>query len=452
MRYQTRILCRRAELAELAAVWERCRHAQAQRQLQHRLEHIAIEAEEMARTRSSGGAGSGGAGEEGMMVAALFDLERGTLVGAAPFLLQEWTWRCRLGYLSVGAFPVRRAVLCGTDWLAPDAPAEQEALLQAFLSAEVPYQMIFIEGLPVASDLLRLLQSSPQVRREFWVDTLAGVTPRRLVDLPGSFEAYLAKFSGRTRRTLRYKVKRLRGAMTHGLRLQRVTRKEELPRFLEQAGIVAARSWQGRCLGQSVDEEAALRKLEAFAERGWLRGYLLLDGDAPVAFVIGLLDEGTYYYERVGYDPAWAAYQPGTVLLLMILEDLCADGVPRTLDFGYGDSEYKRLFSTRSYDELTVRLVRKSASMVVPYVTHAACWSGAALIRKGLDRFALREKVRRLLRGEPAPAAQVEAPSAAFDEAETAHPGGAARPGAAARPGEAARRGEAARSVHAPAP
>ncbi|AUX34548.1 MULTISPECIES: GNAT family N-acetyltransferase [Sorangium] len=446
MRYQTRILCRRAELAELAAVWERCRRARARGQLHHRLEHIAIEAEEMARTGSSRWAG------EGMMVAALFDPDEGTLVGAAPFLLQEWTWRCRLGYLSVGAFPVRRAVLCGTDWLGPDDPVEQAALLQAILSAEVPYQMIFIEGLPVASDLLRLLRSSPQVRREFWVDTLAGVTPRRLVDLPGSFEAYLAKFSGRTRRTLRYKVKRLRGAMTHGLRLQRVTRKEELPRFLEQAGIVAARSWQGRCLGQSVDEQATRRKLEALAERGWLRGYLLSDGDAPVAFVVGLLDEGTYHYERVGYDPAWAPYQPGTVLLLMILEDLCADGVPRTLDFGYGDSEYKRLFSTRSYDELGVRLVRKSASMVVPYVTHAACWTGAALLRKGLDRFALREQVRRFLRGEPAPAAQVEAEGAAWDEAEAAHPGGAARPGRTARPGEAARGGEAASSAHAAAP
>ncbi|WP_437915354.1 GNAT family N-acetyltransferase [Sorangium sp. So ce302] len=363
-----------------------------------------------------------------MMVAALFDRDLRTLIGAAPFLVQDWTWRCRLGYASMGAFPVRRAVLCGTDWLAPDAPAEQEALLQAVLSAKVPYQMISIEGLPVESDLLRLLRSSPRVRREFWVDTPAEVTPRRLVDLPGNFDAYLAKFSGRTRRTLKYKAKRLTRAMTDGMRLQRITRKEELPRFLEQAGLVAARSWQGRCLGQSVDGQAMRCKLEAFAERGWLRGYLLLNGDAPVAFVIGMLDESTYYYERVGYDPAWAAYHPGSVLLLMILEDLCADGVPRTLDFGYGDNEYKRLFSTRSYDELTVRLVRKSAAMVVPYVTHTACWSGAALIRKGLDRFALREKVRRLLRGSRAPEAQVEAPSAACDEAEAAPRGEVAEP------------------------
>lgn len=383
----------------------------------------------MARTRSPGKTG-----EEGMMVAALLDLDHGTFVGAAPFLLQDWTWRCRLGYASVGSFPVRRAVLCGTDWLAPEAPAQQEALLQAVLSAKVPYQMIFIEGLQADSDLLRLLRSSPQVRREFWLDTLAGVTPRRLVDLPGSFDAYLAKFSGRTRRTLKYKAKRLRGAMTHGMTLQRITRKEELPSFLERAAIVAARSWQGRCLGQSVDEQTTRRKLEAFAERGWLRGYLLLDGDAPVAFVIGLLDEGTYHYERVGYDPVWAPYQPGTVLLLMILEDLCADGVPRTLDFGYGDSEYKRLFSTRSYDELTVRLVRKSAAMIVPYVTNAACWSGAALIRRGLDRFALREKVRRLLRGEPAPGAHVEALGAPQDEAEAARPAEAASSARAAAP------------------
>jgi hypothetical protein len=415
MPYQTRILCRKTELADLADDWERCRRRRAQRHLSHRLEHIAIEAEETARTRSPAWTG-----DEGMMVAALFDGDHGTLIGAAPFLIQDWTWRCRLGYTSVGAFPVRRALLCGTDWIAPDAPAEQEALLRAVLSAKIPYHMISIEGVPVDSDLLRLVRSSPWVRREFWVDTLAAVTPRRLVDLPGSFDAYLAKFSGRTRRTLKYKAKRLKGAMTHGMRFQRITRKEEVQSFLDQAELISARSWQGRCLGQSVNGESTRRKLEAFAERGWLRCYLLLDGDAPVAFVIGKLDEGTYYYELPGYDPAWAAYHPGSALLLMILEDLCADGVPRTLDFGYGENEYKRLYGTRSYDEVTVRLVRKSAAMVVPYITHAACWSGSALIRKGLDRFALREKVRRLLRGGPAPGAQVEAPSAAGDEAEAA--------------------------------
>ena len=72
--------------------------------------------------------------------------------------------------------------------------------------------------------------------------------------------------------------------------------------------------------------------------------------------------------------------------------------------------------------------------MIVPYVTNAACWSGAALIRRGLDRFALREKVRRLLRGEPAPGAHVEALGAPQDEAEAARPAEAASSARAAAP------------------
>ncbi|WP_437679060.1 GNAT family N-acetyltransferase [Sorangium sp. So ce131] len=412
MSYQSRIVCRKADLAGLSSEWERLYRARPQRQLQHRLEHIALEAEEMPMRPS------GWTGEDGLMVAALYEGE--TLIGAAPFLLQDWTWRCRLGYASVGSFPVRRAVLCGTDWLGPDTPAAQEALLEAVLHAKVPYQVLFIEGLPAESDLLRLLRRSPQVGREFWVDTLAGATPRRLVDLRGSLDAYLEKFSGRTRRTLKYKAKRLAGAMRHGMVLRRFTHEDDVPSFIKLAQRVSALSWQGRNLGHSITPEAYLRKLKTTATHGWLRSYVLQNGDTPVAFVLGLLGEGTFYYERAGYDPAWAAYHPGNVLLYMILEDLCADGAPKTVDFGSGDNEYKRMFSTRTYDEVSIRLVRKSAATLVPYVTNTACFAGSAMVRKGLDHFALREKVRRLLRGANAPEMQLEARGAPGEAAEVA--------------------------------
>jgi hypothetical protein len=330
------------------------------------------------------------------MVAVVHDGDR--VIGGAPFLLHTWTWQCRLGYTRVAAFPIRRAVLCGSDWIGAMDPGAQEALMRAIVDADVHYQLIHIDSLSVDSALWRFLRESPVVRRAFWVYTPGGITPHRLIDLPGSFDAYLSKFSGRTRHTLRRYVRRLDGAAAHGIRLRRITSKEELPQFLEQARIVSERSWQGRCLGHVVRQEETLGKLGACADRGWLRSYVLEDGDTPIAFVIGMQGDGVYYYDVPAYDPAWADYRVGIVLLYRIIEDLCADGAVRAFDFGRGDSEYKRLFSTRSYDEQDVYLVRKSASTAVPLFMHRACASLGAVVRRGLDRIALREVVRRRLR------------------------------------------------------
>jgi CelD/BcsL family acetyltransferase involved in cellulose biosynthesis len=382
--YRTQILSTQEQVAKLALEWERCRLRQAHPRLHHRLDYLAIEAAEAGRARD-------------FMVVTVH--HQGALIGAAPFVIEPWTWRCRLGYTTIAAFPIRRAVLCGGDWMGTMDPGAAEALLRAIVSADLPYQMIHIESLSTESALWGVLQESPVIRRAFWVHAPSGATPHRLVDLPGSFDAYLSKFSGRTRRTLRYKVRRLEAAAERGGCLRRITTREDLPRFVEQARIVLEKSWQGRRLGYRVRPEEDLPKLAAYADLGLLRCYLLADGDRPIAFVIGTQGDGVYHYDVPAYDPAWAAYHPGTVLLYRIVEDLCADGQAKTLDFGQGENEYKRLFSTRSYDALDVHLVRKSVSTALPLLTHRACAFLGAAVRRGLDRLSLRETVRRNLRG-----------------------------------------------------
>jgi CelD/BcsL family acetyltransferase involved in cellulose biosynthesis len=176
---------------------------------------------------------------------------------------------------------------------------------------------------------------------------------------------------------------------------------------------VSALSWQGASLGSLV--EATGRHVawcQEHAARGWFRSYLLSDDERPVAFALGLQAEGTYYYDQVGYDPAYAEHGPGTALLYKLIADLFDHDPAKWVDFRYGDSPYKTLFANRSYPEANLFLLRRSAYTAVARATHAACDLAGRAVRAGLDRFGVRERARHYLRNRALGAAASRRPNA----------------------------------------
>jgi len=324
------------------------------------------------------------------------------LCGVAPFLVHTWRWRCRLGYLSVADFPVRRAVLCGDSLLAPDERSIQESLLEA-VATDPSYSVVFFESIKVGSTLWSLLQTSPSLRNRFWT-SMSAPTPHRRIHLPSTFQDYLGKFSARTRKKLRAYVRKLDEASGGRLELRCTRSAAEVRTFLEEAEKVSKVSWQGTRLGQVIRVEAQLPRLLSYAERGWLRAYTLSRDEVPIAFAIGTQADGIYYYEHPAYDPQWGSYNPGTVLLYRIIEHLYTDDRPDEFDFGSGDSEYKRLFSNHGEPCVNALLIRRTVPMAFPFALYRACEVGTRLTRRALDRFELRERVRHLLRRGPSAA------------------------------------------------
>ena len=70
------------------------------------------------------------------------------------------------------------------------------------------------------------------------------------------------------------------------------------------------------------DLEVVRNEMHFLAQRGWLRGYLLKCGTAPCSFIIGQQYGQTLYTAAAGVHPDWRSYSAGTVLLLLVLEDL----------------------------------------------------------------------------------------------------------------------------------
>jgi CelD/BcsL family acetyltransferase involved in cellulose biosynthesis len=416
MPYEVRVLSGERELTAVAPAWEALRAAKDRPHVEQHLDWLLADARATREQRRR------------PMAIALF--EGGNLAAIAPFSLRDWSWRCSLGYAKVASFPVALADLAGDDFVVPDdrdppaagaEPASQagedgprapsgprarrtEALLEAIARADVPFDLFYLESLRVGSPLWEAIQRSAALRERFHVYVPTPPSAHWLIRLPESFEAYVSKFGGKTRRKLTYAARKLEQEAGGAIHVECIRAREDVPRFVRAVQTLSERSWQGTRLGQVV--RATSEQIDALslqAERGWLRSYLLSCKGEPVAFVLGSQEGGVYYYERIGYDPKWADFSPGKVLLLRLLEDLFKPHTgaerPRWLDFGSGDSEYKQLFGNEQYAEAHVYLVRKTPYMTAALSVHAGLNRVESTARKLLVRYGLREKVRHLLRG-----------------------------------------------------
>jgi CelD/BcsL family acetyltransferase involved in cellulose biosynthesis len=174
----------------------------------------------------------------------------------------------------------------------------------------------------------------------------------------------------------------------------------QLPDFLMKAHAVSCRSWQAKRLGMAVSPQPADHPLLAFAaEMGALRSYVLEQNEQPIAFAICTQWNGGFLYDRVGFDPAFSEYSPGKVLLYRIIEDLLGRNTPRTFDFGEGDSEYKRIFGTRSCLTAPLALVRPAARPRLLMGGVRVCRALSRGTRATLKRFGLFQHLRQLYRG-----------------------------------------------------
>ena len=188
-----------------------------------------------------------------------------------------------------------------------------------------------------------------------------GPVSRWWIRFPDKPQEYWSQFSKKTRYNFRYRAKHLE----HTVRC--ISSAEEIPAFLDAVKTVEQRTWQYRRLGLASDVQQKLELWSQWAYMGAFRSYLMEQQGRPVAFVIGCQWKDRYTYVETGYDPEYATKSPGQVLLYRMLEDLIARNPPKLLDFGFGDSEYKRMFANHETQSGPVVLVRRSVRAMMAW-------------------------------------------------------------------------------------
>lgn len=219
------------------------------------------------------------------------------------------------------------------------------------------------------------------------------------VDLTMGFEAYQAKFSSKSRSTLKRKIRKFAERGGGAVDWRQYTTPAELEEFFRLARDVSARTYQERKLDAGLPGSDAFRAgMLARAAEGRARGYLLfLDGEA-VSYIYCPIDDGVLSYEHVGYDPKVSDLSAGTVLQWHVLEALFAEKRHRVFDFTQGEGDHKRFFSTEARQCANVVVLPFSFRGWAVVLSQYACDRISSMAGDALERFGLKRAIRNLLR------------------------------------------------------
>ncbi len=261
------------------------------------------------------------------------------------------------------------------------APGLMDAVRDSLEPGEV--DVIRFRMLRVGSPVQRAATgAAPFLRREHFSAQMA----HWRAEVTDSLDGYLARRSRRRRETVRRYSRRLEQTYGDAVRVEIFRRSDQIDRLFADSALVHRETYQ-HVLGVGFSEERVQRALTELAmDRGWFRGYVLYLNDAPAAFWHGYAYAGVFGIGATGFAPAHADARPGTYLLMRAVEDLAADDSVNTLDFGFGDAEYKRHFGDERWLEEDVLLVEPRLRPLALNLTRTTTLGANRLARGAVER------------------------------------------------------------------
>jgi CelD/BcsL family acetyltransferase involved in cellulose biosynthesis len=217
------------------------------------------------------------------------------------------------------------------------------------------------------------------------------------MNLPATIEEVYLRRSGKHRKRLRSEARKLQSKFDGHLQIRCFREPSELETAILLVEETAKRTYQ-RGLGVGFEDTPRMRSLlHLYSRKGWLRMYVLIAADVPIAFWVGAVYEGWFYSDCTGYDPRFREDAPGTYLFMKMIEDFCEEGL-HGIDFGLGDAAYKEQFGDQSFEEATIYIFSTRIKGLTLRAFHAVMFVTNAFLRKILAHTKLLMKVKRLWR------------------------------------------------------
>ena len=212
----------------------------------------------------------------------------------------------------------------------------------ALLTSRPPTRPLWdLHSVPAASPTVERL---PALAAEQGVDVTVAVEERcPVLDLPATWDAYLAGLSGKHRHEMLRKMRRLEREVPEARAVGLASRADVESRF-DDFLTLHRHSRVGKARFMDERMEAFFRRVAArLADAGGFRLWLLDAPGGPLASFLTLEWDGTVGLYNSGFRPEAAALSPGLVLLANVVRDAIERG-RRRFDFLRGEERYKYEF------------------------------------------------------------------------------------------------------------
>jgi hypothetical protein len=328
------------------------------------------------------------------------------LVSYIPFRLRRIKLRLRFGEVTVARLPFQALQLHG-DVIVGEK-AEVDWVFTALDQVPLPYDGLLLEETPTDSALWRALK---QGDKSFFIFERSRAL-HSMIDLPSSYAFYFQGLPRKTRENIRRHSRKLETQLGRW-EVRKFTAPEQVQEMVKLVEAIATKTYHYHLLGQDLtaSNKQFIRNLNIYAQEGWLRGYLLLGDNRPIAYVFGYLVNGCFQSEQTGYDPEFAHASPGIFIQLRVIEDLINTGTADLLDYGAGGAGYKQELGNRLYEEGTVLACRRTLYACSAAISERLFAEASRVGTHVLDRTGLKAQLKKFLRSKWKHSSQRRLPS-----------------------------------------
>ncbi len=208
----------------------------------------------------------------------------------------------KIGFLQIPGMRVRRLTFASGGFLGDCSPENCEELVKSIIEAlkRKEADAALLQHLSTESAAFHNALTLPGFACR---DHLVKSVPHSVLRLSKNIEWVYMGFSAGLRTELRRKKKKIVRDFGSGVKVQCYRELAQLETVIPQLEKIVRMTYQ-RGLGVGFqDTERMRRRLRFYAEKGWLRIYLLTLKDKPSAFCIGPLYNGRFYSDYLGFDP-----------------------------------------------------------------------------------------------------------------------------------------------------
>lgn len=274
--------------------------------------------------------------------------------------------------------------------------ADARALL-AFLHASAPKRALVLTEADTEGHLFR---AALQTKEKAFLLARNEPDTHLFHRFGDSYEAFFNQRSSKYRNQLRKNEKVFAAHFLGETQVREYRKSTEVAEFLTAAKAINRKTYQFRMFGETVDDDAASVAAACLdAEAGNFRSFILWHDGQPVCFVLGRQRaNGIFEYCKTGFDPARRDGEPGIQTTNLLLQMLYADDKPCLLDFGSGDSFFKRLFSNEAKITASPMLLPRIARFRLAVGLYEASAALNQCVVRVLERTGAKSGLKRLLR------------------------------------------------------